>query len=84
MSRIRPGRLYRAQQALRIATERARLTAETRDFFDKSCRLGETDLPTRLRVAQEASSAQRALALARIDLNLAIAQARQSLGLLPQ
>lgn len=76
--------LAAARAVLDAATERARLTAETRDFFDKSFRLGETDLPTRLRVAQEASSAQRALALARIDLNLAIAQARQSLGLLPQ
>ena len=76
--------LAAARAVLGAAAERARLTAETRDFFDKSFRLGETDLPTRLRVAQEASHAQRDLALARIDLNLAIAQARQSLGLLPQ
>ena len=76
--------LMAARAVLAAATERARLATETRAFFDKSFRLGETDLPTRLRVDQEAAHAQRELARARIDLNRAIAQQRQSLGLLPQ
>lgn len=76
--------LTAARTVLEAASERARLALETRDFFDKSFRLGETDLPTRLRVELEAGNAQRALAQARIALHQAIAQLRQSLGLPPQ
>lgn len=73
-----------ARAVLQAARDRARLADETRQFFDKSFRLGETDLPTRLRVELEAGQAQRDLARARIDLNLAIATLRQRLGLLPE
>ncbi len=72
-----------AQVVLSAATERARLAAETRDFFDKSFQLGETDLPTRLRVELEAATAQRDQARARIDVQHAIANLRQAMGLLP-
>ena len=68
-----------------VATERrAQLARESRGFFDKSFRLGETDLPTRLRIEAEAADAERQAARARIDLAAAISSWRQALGLLPQ
>jgi len=53
-------------------------------LFDKSFRLGETDLPTRLRIEAEAVEAERQEARSRIELATAISAWRQSLGLLPQ
>ncbi|HZF86616.1 MAG TPA: TolC family protein [Burkholderiaceae bacterium] len=74
-----------AQRMQRDAADRrARLAQESRGFFDKSFRLGETDLPTRLRIEREAMEAQRQAARSRIDLAAAISQWRQALGLLPQ
>ena len=72
----------RAQRA--AAERRALLAVETRGFFDKSFRLGETDLPTRLRVEAEATDAERQAARAGIELAAAISSLRQALGLLPQ
>jgi len=66
------------------AERRATLARETRGFFEKSFRLGETDLPTRLRIEAEAVEAKRALMRARIGLAQGISQWRQSLGLLPE
>lgn len=68
----------------RAADRRALLARETRGFFDKSFRLGETDLPTRLRIEAEAAEAERQAARARIELAAAISAWRQALGLLPQ
>lgn len=68
-----------------MATERrAQLARELRGFFDKSFRLGETDLPTRLRIEAEAAEAERQAARTRIELAAAISSWRQALGLLPQ
>ncbi|URI07286.1 TolC family protein [Aquincola tertiaricarbonis] len=72
-----------ARQQLAAAERRATLARETRGFFDKSFRLGETDLPTRLRIETEAAEAERQAARARIDLAAAISALRQALGLLP-
>lgn len=72
----------RAQLA--AAERRAALARETRGFFEKSFRLGETDLPTRLRIEAEATEAERQSARSRIDLAAAISAWRQALGLLPQ
>jgi cobalt-zinc-cadmium efflux system outer membrane protein len=66
------------------AERRATLARETRGFFDKSFRLGETDLPTRLRIEAEAAEAERQAARSRIELAAAISAWRQALGLLPQ
>jgi outer membrane protein, heavy metal efflux system len=75
----------RAQQAASEAADRrARLARESRGFFEKSFRLGETDLPTRLRVDLEAFEAERQAARARIELSAAISALRQALGLLPE
>ena len=68
-----------------MATERrAQLARESRGFFNKSFRLGETDLPTRLRIEAEAAEAERQAARTRIELAAAISAWRQALGLLPQ
>ncbi len=68
-----------------MATEkRAQLARESRGFFDKAFRLGETDLPTRLRIEAEAAEAERQAASTRIELAAAISAWRQALGLLPQ
>jgi outer membrane protein, heavy metal efflux system len=73
-----------AQRVLESFTKRARLANETRGFFDKSFRLGETDLPTRLRVELEVTEADRQVARARIDYAASVSALRQALGLLPQ
>ena len=77
-------RVQSARTQLAAAERRARLARESRGFFDKSFRLGETDLPTRLRIEAEAADAERQAASARIELAAAISAWRQALGLLPQ
>ena len=73
-----------ARAQLAAAERRARLALESRGFFDTSFRLGETDLPTRLRIESEAADAERQAARARFELAAAISAWRQALGLLPQ
>ncbi|MDP1691800.1 MAG: TolC family protein [Burkholderiaceae bacterium] len=78
---------FRADAAQRVvvaADQRAALADETKRLFEKSFRLGETDLPTRLRVELEAFEAERQRERARIDLAQAVSQWRQALGLLPE
>jgi cobalt-zinc-cadmium efflux system outer membrane protein len=77
-------RVDSARAQLAAAQNRAQLARDSRGFFEKSFRLGETDLPTRLRVEAEAGEAERQAARARIDLNAAISALRQALGLLPE
>ncbi len=77
-------RLAAACTQLDAVQRRAKLANESRGFFDKSFRLGETDLPTRLRVEAEAAEATRQAARSQIDLASAISAWRQSLGLLPE
>ena len=72
------------QASFDAADRRARLAREARGFFEKSFRLGETDLPTRLRVDLEAFEAERQAARARIELSAAISALRQALGLMPE
>ena len=66
------------------AIRRAQLTAETRAFFEKSFKFGETDLPTRLRIEQDAVDGARQAAQAEIGYYAAISALHQALGLLPQ
>ena len=77
-------RVEASRTQLTAAERRAQLARESRGFFDKSFRLGETDLPTRLRIEAEAADADRQLARTRIELSAAISAWRQALGLLPQ
>ncbi len=76
-------RLSATRAQLAAAERRAQLATETRGFFDKSFRLGESDLPTRLRIEAEATEAERQAARARIEVAAAISAQRQALGLLP-
>lgn len=76
-------RVDAAKTQLASAERRAQLARESRGFFDKSFQLGETDLPTRLRIEAEAADAERQTARARIELAAAISAWRQALGLLP-
>lgn len=71
-------------QAADAARQRAALAGESRGFFDKAFRLGESDLPTRLRVDLEAFEAERQAARSRLEAGAAISQLRQALGLLPE
>ena len=77
-------RLMLARTLQEATHKRARLAKENQAFFDKSFRLGETDLPTRLRIDLEAQEAERQDALARIEVSTATSALRQAEGLLPQ
>lgn len=76
--------LLAARKLLAAAELRVQLAGENRGFFDKSFRLGETDLPTRLRIELEAFEAERQASRARINLAQRISAQRQALGLLPE
>ncbi|MDZ5455695.1 MULTISPECIES: TolC family protein [Azohydromonas] len=77
-------RMDGASQVAEAAAQRAALAEQTRGFIDKAFRLGEADLPTRLRVELEAFEAERLQARARIELAQALSQWRQAMGLLPE
>jgi len=77
-------RMESARMQLTAAERRAQLARESRAFFEKSFRAGETDLPTRLRIELEAIAAERQAARSRVELATAISALRQALGLLPQ
>ncbi len=77
-------RLESARTQLTAAERRAQLARESRAFFEKSFRAGETDLPTRLRIELEAIAAERQAARSRVELAAAISALRQAQGLLPQ
>lgn len=64
-------------------TERARLSTEVQALVAKAYRLGESDLPTRLRADSEKFEADLSLARARVGLQRAVSQLNQALGLLP-
>ena len=77
-------RLESARTQVNAGDRRSQLARESRGFFQKSFRMGETDLPTRLRIELEASDAERQAARARVDLAAAVSALRQALGLLPE
>jgi cobalt-zinc-cadmium efflux system outer membrane protein len=77
-------RLAAASAVAEASARRVALAQQTRGFYDKSFRLGESDLPTRLRVEQEAHEAERQSARARVAVHQAVSTLRQALGLLPQ
>ena len=76
-------RMDLARSMVDAAERRAALARESLGFLDKAFRMGEIDLPARLRVALEATEAERQSARARIELAHAISQWRQALGLSP-
>lgn len=66
-----------------VLAERARLATEVAELYAKAYRLGELDLPARLRAEGERASATLALARSRIEQKHAISRVNQSLGILP-
>lgn len=77
-------RLEAARHQQQQAAQRQRLAQESLGFVDKSFRLGETDLPTRLRAERDAIEARQQAALAQLELAAATSGVRQALGLLPE
>jgi outer membrane protein TolC len=77
-------RVDSARLQANAAQKRARLAGEARGFFEKSFRLGESDLPTRLRMELDDTDARRQAALARLEQAAAVSALRQALGLLPE
>ena len=66
-----------------FAAQRATLSTQMQALVAKSYQLGESDLPTRMRADNEKLDANLSLARARIELQRAISQLNQSLGMLP-
>lgn len=75
--------LRAARTALTAASERVRLSTEVQTLITKSWRLGDSDLPTRLRADNEQFEAELSLAKAGIDVQRAIANLNQAHGILP-
>ena len=73
-----------ARRRLTAAEQRARLASEARLFVEKSFRLGESDLPTRLRIELEAGDAGRQADRYRLEAAAAVSVLRQAMGLLPE
>ena len=75
--------LRAARTAQIAASERVRLSTEVQTLITKSWRLGDGDLPTRLRADNEQFEAKLSLAKASIDVQRAIANLNQAHGILP-
>ena len=75
--------LRAARTAQTAARERVRLSTEVQTLITKSWRLGESDLPARLRADNEQFEASLSLARATIDVQRTIANLNQAHGLLP-
>ena len=75
--------LRAARLAQAAAQERVRLSSEVQALITKSWRLGDSDLPTRLRADNEQFEASLSLARSAIDVRRAIANLNQAHGYLP-
>jgi cobalt-zinc-cadmium efflux system outer membrane protein len=75
--------LEAARRTQAAMAERARLGTEVHDLVARAYRLGESDLPTRLRADSEKFEAELSLARARVGLQRAVSRLNQAFGLLP-
>jgi cobalt-zinc-cadmium efflux system outer membrane protein len=75
--------LEAARRAEAAAAQRARLAAEVQALIAKSYRLGEGDLPTRLRAESERFEAELGQARAHVETRRAISRLNQANGILP-
>ena len=75
--------LDQARRVEHLASERARLAADTRQLLARAFDLGEIDLPARLRAESEAFDAELALSRARLQAGRARSRLNQAYGLLP-
>jgi cobalt-zinc-cadmium efflux system outer membrane protein len=67
----------------RLAQDRAATSTETAQLFAKAFALGESDMPTRLRIEADRASAVLAMNRAVIEHAVAISKLNQLLGYLP-
>jgi outer membrane protein, heavy metal efflux system len=72
-----------AKEIASAAESRAQLARETQALFIKSFQLGESDLPTRLRVEAERFEAERIAERTRIESLRAISRRNQAFGVSP-
>ena len=77
------GELEATRRAEAAVGQRARLAAEVQGLIAKSYRLGESDLPTRLRAETERFEAELAYARAQVETRRAVSRLNQAYGLLP-
>ena len=75
--------LRAARTAQAAANERNRLSTEVQALITKSWRLGDSDLPARLRADNEQFEASLSLARATVEVQRAIANLNQAWGYLP-
>ncbi|RYF36862.1 MAG: hypothetical protein EOO25_20195, partial [Comamonadaceae bacterium] len=72
-----------ARRAQALAADRERLAGEIQGLVARSWRLGESDLPARLRADGERFEAERAHSRARVETRRAISRLNQAFGILP-
>lgn len=72
-----------ARRAEALAADRERLGQEVQALIARSYRLGESDLPTRLRADGERFEAELAHARARVETRRAVSKLNQAFGILP-
>jgi cobalt-zinc-cadmium efflux system outer membrane protein len=75
--------LERARESRQRAESRQQLAAEMRREYNHAFKLGNIDLPQRLRIESEAFDAELAAARARIEAARAISRYNQAIGVLP-
>jgi cobalt-zinc-cadmium efflux system outer membrane protein len=75
--------LEAARRSEKLAEERERFAREAQELVAKSHRLGETDLPTRLRADAERFEAELARARASIEARRALSKLNQANGAMP-
>ncbi len=75
--------LEAARRSERLASDRERFAREAQELIAKSYRLGETDLPTRLRADTERFEAELARARATIEARRALSKLNQANGSMP-
>jgi outer membrane protein, heavy metal efflux system len=75
--------LATAEARVPLAKRRAELATEAAALYEKAYRLGELDLPTRLRIEGERANAVRDAVRAELDVQHAISRLQQALGNLP-
>ncbi len=75
--------LEQARAALRLSESRSTLSFDTSVLLDQAFKVGELDLPARLRAEAERFEAERALVRARLEVARAVSTLNQALGNLP-
>lgn len=75
--------LATAEARVPLVKRRAELASEAASLYEKAFRLGELDLPTRLRIEGERANAVRDAARGELQVEHAISRLQQALGNLP-